>query len=629
MSVLTRPSPKTVLRSSAAFASKLDVLTNDAAVPIAAAAQISASALMVFVVAVSPASAVVGIFVARVATRPPSATALVNCRGRPAACSKDAMEVSRNSGNYHGRVASGSGACHGQMPLRPRPTQRQPTSRPSTQCSFVASSCDFASLWHHPCPLVTSFLRRDGSSLGYMRRATRNVNGAVARGSGSGGRGRMDTDRNRNEFGHWRQELQRLEEMRARGYSCRRGLLAAHNSAIHACSQGQRWDLAVHHLFIVMLQSEKTIVANNGEPRPDVISCSSVVTACAKGMQWEGALAVLASAGLVRVVPDIIMCNAVLTACEKGGQWSSSVRLLRAMQKRDITPDLISYRAVVSACEKGGGWQWARALVFLREAEEASLTLNSVIYSAAISACEKGRQWEPALRLFAAAYSGPGLDTIGLGAAICACEGARQWRHVLELLCGAYRPQDVALHVVSYNSGVGVCAFGYRWVSAFDLLARMRTDGLQPDGFTYRHAVAACRGSGSEASATRCLIPVMKRTAIHRLLTEAPHPRVSLAEHLTSFGALYSLNALASTDLRAFARRVLAPISGCLGDLKGTTALGIRGLRGPSFASVSYLGSHFTLDTLQVLGVIALRRRGVTRHGNQAVAADASGTLRR
>ena len=48
---------------------------------------------------------------------------------------------------------------------------------------------------------------------------------------------------------------------------------------------------------------------------------------------------------------DVVVTNAAISACAKGGEWETALALLENMKRSGVSPDIISYNAV-RACEE-------------------------------------------------------------------------------------------------------------------------------------------------------------------------------------------------------------------------------------------------------------------------------------
>ena len=53
------------------------------------------------------------------------------------------------------------------------------------------------------------------------------------------------------------------------------------------------------------------------------------------------------------LVPDVITCSTLISASEKGEQLAQALEVLEAMQQQDVAPSLITYSALISACKRG------------------------------------------------------------------------------------------------------------------------------------------------------------------------------------------------------------------------------------------------------------------------------------
>jgi len=66
--------------------------------------------------------------------------------------------------------------------------------------------------------------------------------------------------------------------------------------------------------------------------------------------------------GKDRIGPDTTCYSSIISACAKGKQWEFGLQLLEEC-KAQAKPNVISYSAAISACEKGEQWQRVFALL--------------------------------------------------------------------------------------------------------------------------------------------------------------------------------------------------------------------------------------------------------------------------
>ena len=141
---------------------------------------------------------------------------------------------------------------------------------------------------------------------------------------------------------------------------------------------------------------------------PDVISCSSTISACARGAQPKRALQ-LREIPRRSVEPDVISCSSTVSTCVKGAQPVQALQL-REIQQRSVEPDVISYeqtpRSSWTSDLKGRpkdaemmGAYSEQALQLPRKMQRQSDEPEVISCSSTISACVKGTQPEQALQL--------------------------------------------------------------------------------------------------------------------------------------------------------------------------------------------------------------------------------------
>lgn len=104
-------------------------------------------------------------------------------------------------------------------------------------------------------------------------------------------------------------------------------------AAISACAAGQDWVRAV------ALFDDMTSRANI---RPDVVSCTALVTALAAAGEADKAEAVVQWMHKAGLKPNVRTYTALLTAMGNAKQWSRAIRLLFSMQQSDSSSVQVS-----------------------------------------------------------------------------------------------------------------------------------------------------------------------------------------------------------------------------------------------------------------------------------------------
>jgi len=79
----------------------------------------------------------------------------------------------------------------------------------------------------------------------------------------------------------------------------------------------------------------------------------SAISACEKGKEWQGALALLAMMGVVASETDVFNYNSAISACEKGTEWQRALAVFIPMDQVVIKPNTFSHNSAITACEYG------------------------------------------------------------------------------------------------------------------------------------------------------------------------------------------------------------------------------------------------------------------------------------
>ncbi|CAK0880205.1 unnamed protein product [Prorocentrum cordatum] len=290
----------------------------------------------------------------------------------------------------------------------------------------------------------------------------------------------------------------------------------------------QRWNQRVREGRAVAAGSGGAQRDADGEAAAQpLVSYTAGISACAKGVQWQRALALLSE-----------MWEAKLERNRQLQRWDQRVREGRAVAAgaglalRDVGGEAaaqrVSYSAGISACEKGD--QWQRALALLSEMWDARLEPD--IISPTICGTRSWsptssllQRWDQRVREGRAVAGGSGAAQRDVGgdagarchrysAGISACEKAEKWQRALVLLSKMWEvrlePNVISLRrrdqrlregqavaagsgaahrcaggearaQLSYNAGISACENGEQWQRALALVSEMQDAKLEPN----------------------------------------------------------------------------------------------------------------------------------------------------
>ena len=197
----------------------------------------------------------------------------------------------------------------------------------------------------------------------------------------------------------------------------------------------------------------------------DVVSWSSLIST----QKWPLAMKFLRS---MRPKPNIITCNSVISALEKGRQWPETMNLLEKASCDLAQPDVISFSACISAL------RWQPGLQLLRHMRLRRPAPTAVTFNATISATERAQQWHEALQLLSLV---PERTVVTFGSAMNACQQALRWHMALKLAAAMEWEPKVKGNTVSCNCVLSACEKGSQWQLALLLLHQMPEALLRQD----------------------------------------------------------------------------------------------------------------------------------------------------
>ncbi|CAJ1407753.1 unnamed protein product [Effrenium voratum] len=175
---------------------------------------------------------------------------------------------------------------------------------------------------------------------------------------------------------HWDQALRSFQDLRPD--------VVSFTALLRACARLARWEVALSQL--VAMESRKL--------KPDLIARNAALSACAEAMQWPRCLALLAEAA---DGADGVSCNAVLKAFEKSMQWERALDLYSHMGQLGKTRSLVTCNTVLSTCQKSG--QWERTLDCFREMKELQILPDLISLNAVLGAAKRGAAWQSSWQL--------------------------------------------------------------------------------------------------------------------------------------------------------------------------------------------------------------------------------------
>lgn len=136
------------------------------------------------------------------------------------------------------------------------------------------------------------------------------------------------------------------------------------------------------------------------------------------------------------------------------------------------------------------------------------LPIDSYCYTAAIEACAKARMWQKALALLTE-MEDQGIDPteVTFSVTITACGNGGQWQRALDLL-DTMRSRKMKINLITYNAAITAVSKAAKhsakssscdnqlWPLIKRLLDQMRSDGIEPDGFSFSAAISCCGAEG-------------------------------------------------------------------------------------------------------------------------------------
>ncbi|CAK9095080.1 Pentatricopeptide repeat-containing protein At2g31400, partial [Durusdinium trenchii] len=302
------------------------------------------------------------------------------------------------------------------------------------------------------------------------------------------------------------------------------------NSLIDADAKTSRWRATLDAVRAV-----RTTVL-------DLISCSSALAACGKGLRWEESLSLLRglavrqleantvayssavcqrswrmALGLLEraagtsLEADPVICAATISACERFGQWTQALSMHNKLQEEHLEVDLVTQNAAISACGA-----WARSLRLL--GLTLGLQANAVTYGAAVDRVTSDR-WPQAVQLLHVGLFRALQATVVTYTSIMAL--AILWQQSLQML---HQHVLSSLDLVTCNSALHAFQGASAWLQAIHTLKLMEVRRVRPGGISLSLALTAQKGvmeavplvDGLSASSLDALTKKLPCVALYR-----------------------------------------------------------------------------------------------------------------
>jgi len=268
-----------------------------------------------------------------------------------------------------------------------------------------------------------------------------------------------------------------------------------------------------HRIAIALLRELSSLdqISSSNVVKPDAVSFSNAILACAKGRQWNLAVDLFNSMSKFQARPNVICLNAALNACAEDGQISTAMQLLsKAELVFGIQPDLVTFNTLLNVVANSAAlplgnphWQVANELLARMTALDIKPDVTS--FSSAILSCRRGNPRE-CLKAFdfldAMSSHGVTPNSYSLGATISCLGHGGEWQRALELLDRMEQDYGVAPDTIVCNAALSALERSGQWQASRDLLLAMKKGkrgfgkGSTPDLTSYASVVSAHARAG-------------------------------------------------------------------------------------------------------------------------------------
>jgi pentatricopeptide repeat protein len=270
------------------------------------------------------------------------------------------------------------------------------------------------------------------------------------------------------------------------------------------------------------------------------------------------------------VRPDVVTCTKILSALEQGKRWKDALSLLHTMNKNTSfpLPNAFSYTCVISACAQSGKTKEALALLDeLRDTHINSISnrssnantsslINTWVYNSALAAYNTKKRTKKSLVRNQKDIIESFIDRMESDAARfgfpCAPDTAT---YNIALSCISRVAVSMTKNHDDNNNGRDD---QYLLTSIQKLLLRMKANNISRDSITYKTAILCCLCHSSSPSSEENLNYAMSlwEEALHDLFT--PHSSSTNSKNYDDANMMLTLMKVANAVLEVCAQNAAA-----------------------------------------------------------------------
>ena len=307
-------------------------------------------------------------------------------------------------------------------------------------------------------------------------------------------------------------------------------------SCLHACQQLGMAGRALDYLEM-MKEEPKNIVqrqtagwerkgARKPLKGPDAVAYRLVISACARGGEWQEGIRVLKEMKNATGSTDVVAYTAAINGCEYAGEWKHAFGLLEMMRREGVEPNEVTMASVIGACanacakanketgDERSPFDKAMRLVRVLGKDPTVPDPNIVVYNAAIRAAGEALDLDQAMALLRKAEEDglePTMVTYGSLMTVCERVGSLEGvNNVFKMM----RKVEMPPNEIVFGAALSCLRKVGEGENALLLLRKMIKDKLEPNAATY-NTVLIAQTEGRKADLERALLvyKLMKASA--------------------------------------------------------------------------------------------------------------------